>query len=341
MRAVMLREFGPPDTLRIEEIPTPEPGPGQAIVRVRACGVCYHDVLDRLGKLPNVKPPIILGHEIAGEVAEVGPFVEGVKAGDRVCILQRIFCGRCQACISGQQNLCRDGEGLLGSDRDGGYAEYVHVPAINLVKIPDSLSFDTASLLSCAVGTNYRAVRYLADVQFGETVLITGASGGLGLTGIQVAKLAGARVVAVTSSEQKVEAIKAAGADEVVCSPDLRFARAVWELTDRRGADVVLDTVVSYTFAEALRSLGQGGRYVIIGNVDVRELAFNPGLVISRRLRILGTGSANLSDLHEIVRLAAAGKINPLVSHRAPLAEAAAVHRDMEAKRLVGRVVLV
>lgn len=341
MKALLVRVFGPPEALELCEVPTPEPGPGEALVRIRACGVCYHDVLDRAGKLPNVRPPIILGHEIAGDIAALGPYAGDLRVGQRVAVLERSFCGVCAYCVAGQQSHCRRGEGLLGSDRDGGYAEYIRVPARTLVPIPDALSYEVASLLSCVAGTIYRAVRELAQVRLGEQVLVTGAGGGLGLMGVQLARLVGARVIAVTSSPGKAAAVRAAGADEVVVSPDLRFAGAVWELSGRRGVDVVLDTVVSATFEEALRSMAQGGRYALIGNVEARTLPFNPGLVIGRRLRIIGASSANLADLRALVDLAARGAIRLPLAATAPLAEAAAVHRAMEARQLVGRTVLI
>lgn len=340
MKAISVRSFGPPEVLHLEEVSTPRPSPGEVLVRVRAAGVCYHDVLNRAGRLPDVKPPIVLGHEIAGEIAEVGAYVTGVGVGDRVCVFPKVICGVCSPCRQGHQNACRRGR-LLGTHRDGGYAEYVCVPAFNAVRIPAVLSFETAALLTCAVGTSYRALRTLAGLGMGESLLVTGAGGGLGRAAIQLAKLTGARVIAVTTSAAKVEVIRASGADEVIIAPDLQFSRKVWELTGGLGVDVALDLVVTETFAEALRCLCQCGRYVLVGNIAPADLPLSPGLIIRRHLKLMGTSSVSLNELHEVIDLAAAGTIRAQAGFTAPLAEAAAIHHELESRRTVGRVVLV
>jgi len=339
MKAIVVEQFGGPEQLKLVERDRPTPGPGEALVQVAACGVCYHDVLDRSGKLPGVKLPLILGHEIAGTVAEVGAGVETVRPGDRVVVYQRATCGACRACLDGRHDLCRQG-GLLGSRLDGGYAEYVATRAHNLVPLPPQVSFVDASLSVCPIATSLHAVRAAAGVGLGDVVLVTGAGGGLGLHQIALARLCGAEVIAVTTSEGKVAALRAAGAAEVVLAPDLRFSPQVWALTAKQGVSVVLDNVVTGTFGESLRSLGADGRLVVLGNVDVAEVALNPGLVITRRLCILGSGNPLLREVREAVALIAAGKLRPAVGVVLPFAEAAEAHRRAEQRAIVGRAVL-
>jgi acryloyl-coenzyme A reductase len=339
MKAVIFREFGGPEQLVVEEVPRPMPEASDVLVRVEAAGICYHDLLDRAGKLPDARPGRILGHEVAGEVVEVGPRVAGVERGQRVVLFQRVYCGRCRYCLSGRHDLCRD-SGVLGSHVDGGYAEYVRVPAVNAIALPDGVDWVAGALGVCPIGTSVRGALGVAGLSAGQTVLVTGASGGLGLHEIQVARTVGARVIAVTSSESKTEAIRAVGADDVVVSPDLRFSGAVWRLTAKQGVEVVLDNVVTGTLGESLRSLGPLGIAVVLGNVGVTPLDVNPGLIIGRRLRIAGSGNATYEDVRRGLEMLARGQIQAQVGHVLPFPRAAEAHELLEGRGVVGRVVL-
>ncbi len=338
MQAIVLRAFGGPEQLALERVPTPTPGPDEALVRVEACGVCHHDLLDRKGLLPSVRLPQILGHEIAGTVQAVGAGVADIRPGDRVLVYVRTACGRCDACRRGRQDRCRPAR-LLGSGAPGGYAEYVCTGAHNLLALPSGVGFAEAALLACPIGASLRALR-AAAVGLGDIVLIVGASGGLGLHQIALAHLCGARVVAVTSSAGKVDALRTAGADDVVLAPDSQFAAQVWALTAKQGVSVALDNVVSGTLGESLRSLGPDGRLVVLGNVAVTPQAVDPGLLIGRRLRIIGASVCTPAEAADALGLVAAGTLRPIVGAVWPFAEAAAAHRAMEARALVGRAVL-
>jgi acryloyl-coenzyme A reductase len=339
MKAIVVEAFGGPEALRLVERQTPTAGPGEALVQVAACGVCYHDVLDRGGRLPGVHLPRVLGHEIAGTVAALGPGVADRQVGERVVVYQRASCGTCRHCVDGRHDLCRTG-GLLGSHVDGGYAEYVVVRAHNLIPLPPNVAFVDAALSVCPIATSLHAVRAVAAVGLGDVVLVTGASGGLGLHQIALARLAGADVIAVTTSEGKIAALRAAGAQEVVLAPDLHFSAAVWALTAKQGVNVVLDNVVTGTFGESMRSLGPDGRLVVLGNIAVASVDFNPGLAITRRLRILGSGNCTLREVREVVALLGRQRLRPAVDAVLPFPEAADAHRRVEARAVVGRVVL-
>jgi D-arabinose 1-dehydrogenase-like Zn-dependent alcohol dehydrogenase len=300
--------------------------------------VCGHDLLDRKGLLPSVRLPQVLGHEIAGTVEAVGEGVEGVRPGDPVAVYLRAACGRCAECQGGQQDRCRAGR-LLGSGTDGGYQEYLIVAEHNLVPVPAGLALTDAALVACPIGASLRAVR-AAGVGLGDVVLVTGASGGLGLHQIALARLAGADVIAVTSSERKADTLRQAGAREVVVAPDLRFAAQVWALTAKQGVSVVLDNVVSGTLGESLRSLGMDGRLVVLGNVAVTPEEVNPGLVIGRRLHVMGSGVCAPRIMRDALDLVARGKVRPVVGAVFPFPRAAEAHRQVEERGLIGRAVL-
>jgi D-arabinose 1-dehydrogenase-like Zn-dependent alcohol dehydrogenase len=338
MKAMVVRAFGGPERITLEERERPSLGAGEALVRVAACGVCHHDVLDRKGLLPTARLPQVLGHEIAGTVETVGPGVETLAPGDPVAVYVRTSCGRCADCQAGRQDCCRHSR-LRGSGADGGYAEYLLAAAHHLLPVPPSLSLVDAALAACPIGASLQALRQAA-VGLGDVVLITGASGGLGLHQIALARLCGADVIAVTSSETKVEALRRAGASEVVLSPDLQFSARVWALTAKQGVSVALDNVVSTTLRESLRSLGQNGRLVVMGNVDVTPVPVDPGLLIGRRLRVMGSSVCTPRDLREAIDLLARGKVRPVIDAIYPFPEAAAAHRRLEERGALGRLVL-
>jgi acryloyl-coenzyme A reductase len=339
MKAVPFREFGGPEMLQVADVERPEPGPDDLLVRIHAAGICYHDLLSRAGKIPRDKAGQILGHEIAGEVAAAGSSENAARVGERVVIYQRVFCGVCRYCLAGRQDLCRNSR-VLGESGGGGYAEFACVPARNAIRIPDGLDMKAAALAVCPVGTSVRAALGVAKLQPGDTVLITGAGGGLGLHQIQVAKSVSARVIAVTSSEAKADIVREAGADEVVISPDLKFSREVWQRTGKQGVDVVLENVVTGTFGESLRSVGQNATVVVLGNIGTKPVEFDPGLVIVRRIRIAGSGNATYEDVHRALHLLATKAVKPFIGKVLPFPRASEGHAMMERREVAGRVVL-
>ncbi len=341
MNAVVLREFGAPKNLKLESVPDPRPGRGEVLVKVQACGVCHHDVLHRRGKLPGTPVPAILGHETAGTVVEVGPEVKGWSVGDRVATLQRMSCGTCSHCEDGRNSLCRHDARFFGEELPGGYAPYLVAPVQGLGRIPDALSWPVAATTCCTTGTAVHVVRTRGQVQPGETVVITGASGGVGLQAVQLARFDGARVIAVTSSEAKREALLEAGAHHVIVSRNLEFAAEVRRITEGEGAQVCLEIVGSATFAQSLKALAPGGRLVVVGNLETATVYLNPGLVIVKELEILGAYATTLDELDQAFALVASGKIKPWISESMPLADAARAHFRLENREIAGRLVLV
>lgn len=340
MQAVVLRAFGSPDNLRAETVANPSPGPGEVLLRVRACGVCFHDVINRRGNLPRTRVPAILGHEVAGEVIAVGQEVSGWSIGDRAATLQRLSCGKCGACRVGRPSLCKVDARFFGEEIQGGYAEMMAAPVAGLGRVPHGTPWEVAATACCTTGTAIHCIRTRGRVQAGETVLITGASGGVGLQAVQLARHDGARVVAVTSSERKAQALFAAGASDVVVSPDLDFAAEVRRRTGGEGANVALEIVGSSTFVQSLRALAPGGRLVVVGNLETASVMLNPGLMIVKELTVLGAYATTTTELEQAFELVRAGAVKPWVTEVLALREAAQAHRRLEERRVVGRLVL-
>ncbi|MCY1042372.1 zinc-binding dehydrogenase [Corallococcus sp. bb12-1] len=341
MEAVVLRQFGSAENLRLETVPVPRPGKGEVLLRVHACGVCYHDVINRRGNLPRTHVPAILGHEAAGEVVEVGPDTPEWKVGDRAATLQRMSCGECALCLAGRNSLCKTDNRFFGEELQGGYAQFMVAPVRGLGRVPASLPWAVAATVCCTLGTAVHTLRTRAKVRAGETVLITGASGGVGLAAVQLAKADGARVIAITSGEAKVAALKEAGADEVIVSRGLDFGSEARKRTSGNGVDVAVEIVGSATFDQTLKSMAPGGRVVVVGNLESGVVNLNPGLVIVKELEILGAYATTREELDESLRLTAAGLVRPFVSEEVALADAGRAHFRLENREVAGRLVLV
>ena len=305
-----------------------------------SCGVCYLDVIVRSGIRSRAKMPLTLGHEIAGVVAEVGPDVHTLAVGDRVAGTYRIPCGYCRYCRDGLSAICDNRQGV-GEHRNGGYAEYVVLPESILSKIPEHVCFEQAAICGCVIGAVYVAVVKKATVRLGETVVVTGAGGGVGVHSVQMCKLAGARVIAVTGSESKVDQIKELGADEVILNPKRQdFSSEVRRLTGGRGAEVVIEGVGSATFPSTFKSLAKGGRLVFVGEVSGQPAQFNPALMIYKEMILTGAQSANAEELTQVLQLVADGRLKPMISEILPLEEAARAHTMLAARQNFGRMVL-
>jgi acryloyl-coenzyme A reductase len=342
MKAVVLREFGGAENLAVEEVEAPAPErlrEREVLIRVRAVGVCYHDLINRGGNLPRTKLPSVMGHEIAGEVMATGPGVHWFRPGDRVASIQRVPCGHCDLCRRDRISLCKEGV-FFGEEIPGGYAEYVVAEEQGLSRVPEGIPMEEAAICACTIGTALHVTRARGEVAPGETVLITGASGGVGLHAIQVCKMIGAKVLAVTSSPRKEAQLREAGADDVVVAPDLEFARDARRRTGGRGVDVVLEITGALTFDQALRSLAPAGRLIMVGNLETRPVSVMPGLLILKELEIRGSFATSVQELEEAFNLVLDRKIKPVVSEVMPLSRAADAHRMLHDRAVVGRIVL-
>lgn len=338
MKALMVKEFGGP--LVLENVPVPQPGPDDVLIRVKACAVDQFDLTIRDGKFPTAKTPIILGHEVAGVVESVGANVDNFKQGDHVTSTLYLTCGRCRYCLTGRETICSDFKGYIGIHTPGAYAEYTTIPAVNLAILPESISFSHGSVLANAIGTPYHALTKRAKLQPGERVIVTGAGGGVGVHAIQLVKMMGAFVMAVDIGEEKLALARELGADIVFDASTGDFSGAAREWTNGEGADIVLELVGTATFESSLKSLSRGGRMVIVGSHSGTTLNASPQAMIANEWEILGSRNVTKRELVEVVALVAAGRVKPIVSGIYPLEEAESLHQRLRKQEIIGRVVL-
>lgn len=343
---MLLHELGGPVTFK--EVDEPRVGPNDAKIRVRATGVGLTVLIMKSTPGLVTSYPRILGHEVAGEVVDVGSEVRNVKIGERVVCHFYLTCKACRFCRSGRETLCENWAGYVGMARDGGYAEYMAVPALNLCHLPEEIPFVEASIISDAVATPLHACRVEAKVGPGDDVLVVGAGGGVGIHAVQMAKLCGGRVLAADIAREKLEMVKELGADEIIDTGKVDLAKEVTRLTDGKGVDAVLDFVGSSQTLEAgFESLGRAGRLVILGfrppHVFGVEPIFrvNPLAVLNKGLEIHGSRYISMAELIESVKAVKEGKIKPIVTQTFPLEEAERVHQMVLGNKITGRAALV
>lgn len=341
MRAVSLHGWGDPDVLSVEVVPRPVPRPGEFRVQVAACGVCGHDNLSRAGDL-GAAEDAILGHEIAGVVDAVGSEDLSSWLGARVALTQRRTCGACPDCDRGADNQCRRGPGFYGDDIPGGYAEYVLADPRNAVIVPASLPLTVAAVLACGVGTGFRALQ-AARCLPGDVVIITGASGGVGLNAVALAAGRSLTAVAIVSDELKANTARNAGARVALVNPTLSEVRESLAALGRpRGADAVLELTGSPHFDQSIRSLRSGGTLVLVGNVEPNAPIDLPaGLVILKELAVVGSAHATRADLEQIVQLVSDGALAPPEVEVCSLDLISEVHRRLQSRRQIGKAVVV
>lgn len=332
--------YGGPEVLSAQTLPDPAPGPGEVLVRVRACALNHLDLWIRAG-LPVAKPPFVLGCDVAGEVAALGQGVDSVKVGARVAVHPGRCCGRCPACRDGREPDCPS-YGIIGAYRGltGGYAELLTVPVECLLPMPDSMDFVSAAAVPLTFLTAWHMVVSSAALLPGETLLVTGAGSGVAAAAVQIAKLGGARVLAVSTSAEKLEKARALGADAGILHPPEDLPRAVRKLTSGAMADAVFEHVGGTLLGEALKCLRRSGRLVTCGATAGHDAPVDLRYVFDRQLRILGARMGNLAEMRRVWALAAEGRLKPVVDRTFPLAEAGRAHEYLSARRQFGKVVL-
>ena len=339
MRAAVVEDHGGPEVVRVRDVPDPEPGRGEVRVAVRAVALNHLDLWVRRG-LPGLKLtfPHIGGSDVAGTVDAIGPGVPGVERGRRVLVNPALWCGECEFCRKGEESLCVSFH-IFGEHVPGGMAEYAVVPARNVLAIPDSLSFEAAAAVPLVYQTAWRALRR-ARLAEGETILVLGASGGVATAAIQIAKWRGAVVVAVTRGEEKVEKVRALGADEVVDRSRGDFSKIVWEWTGKRGVDVVLENVGEATWKGSLRVLAKGGRLVTYGATTGPRGEVDIRLLFWRQLELIGSTMASKREFEEAMALVFDGSLAPVIDVVWPLERARDAHERLERGEQFGKIVL-
>ncbi len=341
MKAVIFEQYGGPEVLRYADVSPPTFKSNEVLVEVKACALNHLDIWAR-GGLPGIEIPLphILGNDIAGVVREVGELVAWVRAGDEVMLQPGVSCGHCAECLAGRDNLCRDYD-ILGYRRDGGYAELVAAPGVNVIPKPKNLSWEEAAALPLVTVTAWHMLVTRAAVQPGEDVLIHAAGSGVGSIGIQIAKLRGARVIATASSDEKLAKARELGADEVVNYSKEDWPKEVKRLTGRRGVDVVFEHTGAATWPGSIASLKTNGRLVTCGATSGYAAQTDLRQVFYRHITILGSFMGSKAELLEAMKFVESGKIRAVVDQVLPLAEARRAHELMEDRAQFGKLVLV
>ena len=324
--------------LVVEEVPRPEPGPGEVLLRVEAAGVCGTELHFLDGLLTPARAPITLGHEVAGTVAGTGTGVTGLAVGDRVAVHYLHSCGRCRWCRTGRDHLCDAPLGFLAFVTDGGFAEHVVVPASALVGVPDGVSLPEAAPLCCGATTALHAAS-VAGLGLGDTAVVYGC-GGVGLALVQVLRLSGVRVIAVSRSAEKLRLAAELGAEATVDASAGSVGEQVRDLTRGTGADAVFELVgTAATGAESLAALGKAGSLVYVG-YSFDRVSLSPLALVVPEQRVLTSVGNTHAELAQAVDLAARGLLRTVVAETAPLAEVGRVLDDLRAGRVAGRAVL-
>ncbi len=344
MKAMVFEKHGGPEVLHYADVAEPKAGPDEAVIRVRASACNYNDIWARRG-LPGMKTilPHISGSDAAGQVIEVGSEVTTVKSGDEVVVHPGIACRRCYNCLRGEEYFCPDFKiwGFQTGPLDGAHAQYAKVPAVNLLPKPSNLSFEEAASIPLVLLTTWRMLVSRARVQVGDFVLIWGASGGLGVMAVQVARLFNARPIAVASSEQKLELARRLGAEFTINRKKQDVFQEVRKITGGRRADIVFEHAGSQTWPISLQCLRWGGTVVICGATSGYEAVTDLRLLWNKQQNYLGSHQGNKAELVDAMRCVERGLIKPVVDRVMPLAELARAQELLENDQVQGKVVIV
>jgi NADPH:quinone reductase-like Zn-dependent oxidoreductase len=340
VKAIAIREHGGPEAVNLLELPDPVPKPGEVIVAVKAAALNHLDIWVRTGwQGLRLAFPHVLGSDVAGVIEAIGAGVEGVKVGDAVVVNPSLGCGRCERCLSGNENLCRR-FAIVGEHVSGGMAERFAVSARNVLPKPENLSFVEAAAIPLTFMTAWHALVARAQLRLGETVLVHAAGSGVGVAAVQIAKLHGARVIATAGSDEKLRRAKDLGADEVVNYETQDFVQEVRRLTDKRGVEVVFEHVGKKTWEKSILAAGIGGRIVTVGATTGYDPLTDLRHVFFRQLSILGSTMGTAAELVQVLRFVGEGKLRPVVDRTMPLADAVKGHALLTQRAQFGKIVL-
>jgi NADPH:quinone reductase-like Zn-dependent oxidoreductase len=340
MKAVVIHQHGDPAVLHYTDVAEPHVRSQEVLVRVRACALNHLDLWVRRG-LPGVAIPLphIPGSDIAGEVAKVGSEVTTVREGQKVLLAPGVTCGKCAACLAGNDNLCRTFTNL-GYMIDGGCAEYVRCPEVNCMAYPENLDWAHAAAVPLVFQTAWHMLIGRAQLRAGEDVLVLAAGSGVGSAAIQIAKFFGARVIATAGTDEKLAKAKALGADEVIQHKIMPIAKEVKRLTNGRGVDVVVEHVGVATWEDSVKSLASGGRLVTCGATTGYDAKLDLRFLFTRQLSIMGSYMGTKDELRTLLKLVAAGRLKPTVDKVFSLNDCMAAHEYLEQGKQFGKVVL-
>ncbi len=341
MKVAIFHKRGGIENLKFEDVPTPQVGPRDALVKVRACGLNHLDIFTREGSHGVHAPlPHIGGLEPAGEIVELGAEARGWRVGDRVLVGAATTCGECEYCTSGNDNICLKRQ-VIGVNVWGGFAEYIRVPASILLPIPDALSFVQAAAAPSAFGTAWHMLVTRAAIKPGEWVLILAAGSSVGVAGIQVAKHFGCQVIATASTQAKLDKAKELGADYLVNYAERNFAHEVMRITANRGVDVVFEHVGTDTWEKSIASLRPTGRLVTCGGTTGRFGQTDIWSVFWKQISLLGSFAWTAKEFYPVWDLVGKQVFRPIIDRTFPLVETAAAQQYITDRKQFGKVVVV
>lgn len=340
MKAAIFRQHGDPEVIEIADVQRPDLRPGQALIEVRAAALNHLDLWARRG-LPGLEFdfPHIGGSDMAGTVAAVADGVEGPDPGTRVLVNPSLWCGDCEWCHKGEESLCESYR-IIGEHTDGGFAEYVAVPVRNVLPIPDDLGFEEAAAVPLVYQTAWRGLIGRGRLRPGESLLVTGGSGGVSTAAIQIAKLAGAYVFAVTSGPEKARLLEEVGADIVFDRLEVDFSKEIWTASGKRGVDMVFDSVGQAMWPALTRTLARNGRLVTYGATTGPKGQIDIRLTFWKQLQFIGTTMSNRSEFNEVMSLIFQRELEPVIDVVWPLERAREAHERLEAGEQFGKIVL-
>jgi len=338
VKAVRFHQHGGPEVLRYEEIPTPEPGPGEVLVALRAAALNHLDLFVRAG-IPGVRLPHVGGADGAGVVAALGEGATRYPPGTPVFFDPGLSDGSCRFCARGEHSLCERFE-ILGEQGDGTFAQAVVVPEVNCRPIPQGLGFVEAASFPLVFLTAWRMLVTKARLQPGETVLILGIGGAVSLAALQIARLLSARTLVTSGSDAKLEKARALGAEVLINHQRQDFSREVWSLTEKRGVEVVVENVGAATWAGSIRALARGGRLVTCGATSGPKPDEDIRRIFSKQITIYGSSMGTRRDWEQLTTLLQQGRLKPIVDRTYPLEQAAEAQERMARGEQFGKIVL-
>lgn len=340
MKAVLFYQHGNADVLQYDDFPTPQPGPGQVLVRLKAAALNHLDIWVRKGwRGLRLDYPHIPGADGAGEIEALGEGVTNWSIGQRVVINPNLSCGSCEYCLAGMDNRCNNW-GLLGETTRGTYAQYIAVPARNLLHIPDGFGEHEAAAAALVFLTAWHSLIRRGHLIAGETVLIIGAAGGVNLASLQIAKLSGARVIVVGSRPGKLALAESLGADYLIDrNEEESWPHRVREITNQRGADIVIDNVGT-TFPESFRAAGKGGRILTVGNTGNPRITIDNRYIFAKHLSLIGSTMGTHNDFLNVMDLLFKGRLKSIIDQAFPLSEASLAQKRLEQGEQIGKITL-
>ncbi len=339
MKASFFRENGGPEKLVYGDLPDPVPGPGEVLIRVKACALNHLDIWVREGRGVPIPMPHVSGSDVAGEVAAVGPGVKGVKPGAPALVAPGLSCGTCVACRSGRDSEC-DAFKILGFQVQGGYAELVAVPEANVLPFPAGLSPEEAAAVPLVFLTAYHMLFTRAGLRAGETVLVQAAGSGVGSAAVQLARVAGARVIVTAGDDAKLAKARELGADEGINYRTADFTAETLRLTGGRGADVVFEHVGGDNLVKSLAATAKGGRVVTCGATAGGQVPLDLKSFYYRQVALFGSLMGARWELLEVLKLVERKQVRPVVDSVFPLAKAADAQQRMLDRKNMGKIVL-